>query len=65
MPLILPLTKGHLSNEDNYLTKGVSLLEGDYCTYMYMCSCSDILQKSRTKNIAVQIVLNHEWVTGV
>ncbi len=31
MPLILPLTNGHLSNEDSYLVEGVSLLEEDYC----------------------------------
>ncbi len=30
---MLPLVKGHLSNTDRILwQKGVSLLEGDYCT---------------------------------
>ncbi len=30
MTLILPLTKGHPFNKDNYLAEGMSLLKGDY-----------------------------------
>ena len=36
VPLILPLTKGHLSNEDRrteFFAEGVFLLEGDYCIH--------------------------------
>ncbi len=34
--VMLPLTKGHLSNKDRIVwQKGVSLLEGDYCTGIF------------------------------
>ncbi len=34
MHVVLPLTKGHLSTKDRFFgRRGVSLLEGDYCTH--------------------------------
>ncbi len=37
MYLILPFTKGHFSNKDNYLAEGVSLLKRDYCICNWVC----------------------------